>query len=159
MRNSGSNIVTVLAVPLGLVNIKNPAPLRRRDAHHEIEFVGLGEFAPHTLEVAVVLRRHGETCAVVDAVVIEEYPIDFVPLLQRRFGELIGRVRRLMRVRPLVDDNSKTQILFPHPSVEPSAQRRTLARFRAAAKRDRRPQKCTCADMFMVLREPVHVSR
>ena len=69
----------------------------------------IGQFAPQALEVAVVLRRHGEARAVVDAVVVEEHAKDFVSLGQHRLGELIGRVRRLMRVRPFVDDNPETQ--------------------------------------------------
>ena len=71
----------------------------------QVEVVLLGEFGPQLGEVAVVLRRHAETRAVVDAVVIEKHPRDVMALVQGRLGELVGTVRRLVLVRALVNHN------------------------------------------------------
>ena len=72
-----------------------------------------GEFRPRLLQVAIVLRRHRESRAVVDAVVVEEDAEDLVPLLQRRLGELIGGVGRLVRIGTFVDKNSELQLNLP----------------------------------------------
>src|SRR3990170_4216619 len=73
-----SDVVGVLAVSLGLARIHQAAPLRGRDADHEVELVLLGEFAPAFDDIAIVLRRHAEARAVVDPVVIEEHAEDLV---------------------------------------------------------------------------------
>src|SRR5574339_1063029 len=82
-------VVGVLAVALRFALVHQPAALRRRDAHHEVELVLGGKLAPALDDVAVVLRRHGEPGAVVDAVVIEEHTVDLVALRERRPGELV----------------------------------------------------------------------
>ncbi len=89
--------------------LKDAAPLRRRDAHNEIDVVHERNFAPLLLQVAVVLWGHGQARAVVDAVVIEEHAKDLMPLGERRLHELQGAVGRLVRVGSLIDDDSQLQ--------------------------------------------------
>ena len=78
------NYLIRLALALGLVGVENAAPLRGGDADDEVELVLIGQLAPQALEVAVVLRRHGEARAVVDAVMVEEHAKNFVPVRAAR---------------------------------------------------------------------------
>lgn len=77
------------------------------DADHQVQAVHYAQLGPQLDQVAVVALRLGKLVRVVDPVVVEEHPWDFVTLGERRLGETVGGIRRLMGKRALVHQNSK----------------------------------------------------
>src|SRR3989304_4191203 len=73
------------------------------DTDNHLEAVLLAELGPQLDQIAVVGLWLRQPVRVVDAIVIEEHAIDFMALRQRRLGELVGGVRRLVGKRPFVD--------------------------------------------------------
>jgi len=84
------------------------APAQRgRHANHQVDVMVFRQFCPAVDDVAVILRRLGEPVRVVHTVVIKEHALNLVSFFNRGLREQVRRVRRLMRIRPLVDQNTQ----------------------------------------------------
>ena len=63
--------------------------------------------------MALVLRWDAQAGRDVDTVVVEKHTRHLVPAVQRGFDEVIGRIRRLVRIWALTDDYSDLQRSAP----------------------------------------------
>ena len=67
----------------------------------------LSQLRPLLLEMAVILRWGSQPSRVIDTVMVEKNPLDFVAAAKDGLGELQRRVRGLVLIRSFINHNPK----------------------------------------------------
>ena len=89
---AGIDVCGVLTIAFGFALVDDSAALRGGHADHHVELVLVRELAPAIDDMTIVLGRRGQPRRIVDAVVVEKDPENFVSLFQGCLREEVRRV-------------------------------------------------------------------